>query len=59
MTTPDETRLDPDYPLLHAAVVDAIRAHQNHDDAAHEALERLRDVGVPIPPRGSPDDYLP
>jgi len=42
------------YRGLHAHVVDAIRyvtAGQSIEDAAHEALQRLRDAGLAIPNR--------
>jgi uncharacterized glyoxalase superfamily protein PhnB len=41
------------YEELHAVVVDAIRyapTTGDIDGAAHEALQRLREAGVPIPP---------
>jgi hypothetical protein len=43
----------PDYRDCHATVVDAIRyvtTGQSLEDAADEALTRLRTLGLPIPP---------
>lgn len=49
---------EPDYWAMHVTVVDAIRhlpATGLIDNDAHEVLQRLRDLGLPIPPR-PPDD---
>lgn len=48
--------LDDRYDSLHATVVDAIRYAadvQSHEDAAHEALHRLREHRLDIPPRSA------
>ncbi|MFC4943290.1 hypothetical protein [Pseudonocardia sp. GCM10023141] len=48
----------PDYENLHATVVDAIKhvaSAQSLENGAHEALQRLSDLGLPIPVR-PPDD---
>lgn len=48
----------PDYDGVHAALVDAIKyvpSGQSPEAAAHEALVRLRSLGLPVPPR-PPDD---
>lgn len=49
---PTERSEVPDYDALHATVVRALDADDGGTDAAaHEVLDRLRDRGLPIPPR--------